>query len=360
MTWSGQTEKPQKCELFDLIVENFPVGLIIIDKNGRILEFNPAAEAITGYKRDEVIGIYCHDVFPGVPCRLKKQKKQRDAKDGKIFLHLEGTITHKNGHEIPVCYIAAPLFKDSDLKGAIAIFRDISNEKKLEQHRRVVISMFAHDLKGPLAVAKGLLMRMRQGKAGPLTSKQIQYLDSIIKEICKVDKYIKTFLDIIRMEAGQITLSKKECNIQRIIQDLVHEISIKAKENCASVKIEIPGQIPDVLADKEQIRRVLYNILDNAIKYSGKGAEIIISCQDIGEFILCCVEDSGPGIKEEDLPYIFDPFYRANYSKGVEGTGIGLAIVKTIIEAHGGKVWVKNKTPPDHGAIFCFTLPKAS
>ncbi|NPA95465.1 MAG: PAS domain S-box protein [Thermodesulfobacteria bacterium] len=360
MTRSEQTEKPQKCELFDLIVENFPVGLIILDRHGKILEFNPAAQAITGYKREEVIGIYCHDVFPGVPCRLKRQKKQKDAGGNKIFVHLEGTITHKNGHEIPVCYTAAPLFKDSELKGAIAIFRDISNEKKLEQHRRVLISMFAHDLKGPLAVAGGLLTRMRQGKAGPLTTKQCQYLDSIINEIAKVDGYIKTFLDIIRMEAGQITLSKKECSLQRIVQDLVHEISIKAKENCTKLKVDIPDDIPGVLADQEQLQRVLYNILDNAIKYSGKGAEVSISCQDIGEFVLCCVEDSGPGISEEDLPYIFDPFYRANYSKGVEGTGIGLAIVKTIIEAHGGKVWVKNKTPPDHGAIFCFTLPKAS
>ncbi len=360
MTLSESNEKLEKDELFDLIVENFPVGLIIVDKNEEILEFNPAAEMITGFRREEVIGKNCHKVLPGVPCYLKDVQQKAVEKKDKIFVHLEGTITHKNGHEIPVRYTAAPLFKDSELKGAIAIFRDVTKEKKLEQHRRVLISMFAHDLKGPLAIAGGLLLRMRQGKAGRLTKKQIQYLDTIINEIGKVDRYIKSFLDIVRMEAGQITLSKELCDMHSLISELLREIHVKARQKEATINMEIPEDLPLVFVDKEQLQRVIYNLLDNAIKYSPKGTKITITCKDIGDSILCTVEDSGPGINEEDLPYIFDPFYRANYSEGVEGTGIGLAIVKTIIEAHGGKVWVKNKKPPEHGAIFSFTIPKAS
>ena len=359
MTSKISQKKLEKEELFDLIVENFPVGLIIVDADEVILEFNPAAERITGFKREEVIGKNYHDVIPGLPCQLKDVQKQIAERKDKIFVHLEGTITHKDGHEIPVRYTAAPLVKGSELKGAIAIFRDVTKEKKLEQHRRVLISMFAHDLKGPLAIAGGLLLRLRQGKAGTLNEKQIQYLDTIIREIGKVDKYIRSFLDIVRMEAGQISLSKELCDMHSLISELLADIDVKARQKNITIKMEIPEDLPLVYVDKEQLQRVFFNLLDNAIKYSPDNSHIVISCKDIGESVLCVVEDSGPGIAEEDLPYIFDPFYRANYSESVEGTGIGLAIVKTIIEAHGGRVWVKNKVPPEHGAIFSFTIPKA-
>jgi len=351
--------KLEKDELFDLIVLNFPVGLIIIDREEVILEFNPAAERITGYKKEEVMGRNCHEVLPGIPCHLKDAQKKLATEKDKIFIHIEGTITHKNGHEIPVRYTAAPLVKDSELKGAIAIFREVTKEKQLEQHRRVLISMFAHDLKGPLAIAGGLLLRLRQGKAGPLTDKQVQYLDTIVKEIGKVDRYIKSFLDIVRMEAGQISLSKELCDMNSLISELLKDVEIKAKQKKMVIRMDIPEDLPLVYVDKDKIQRVIYNLLDNSIKYSPEGSEITITCKDIGDSILCRVEDSGPGIADEDLPYIFDPFYRANYSDSVEGTGIGLAIVKTIIEAHDGKVWVKNKRPPEHGAIFSFTIPKA-
>ncbi len=361
MSPSLRKEKIEKEELFDLIVENFPVGLIIVNHNEEILEFNPAAEKITGFKKEEVLGKNCHQMLPGIPCHLKDVGKRALANnEDKIFVHLEGTITHKNGHEIPVCYTAAPLVKDSQLKGAIAIFREITNEKKLEQHRRVLISMFAHDLKGPLAIAGGLLLRLREGKAGKLNDKQIQYLDTIIKEIKKVDKYIKSFLDIVRMETGQISLSKELCDIHSLISEVLGDIKIRAREKGMTIRMDIPEDLPLVYVDKYQLQRVMFNLLDNAIKYSPPGSEIDISCRDMDDSILCVVEDSGPGIKEEDLPYIFDPFYRANYSEDVEGTGIGLAIVKTIIEAHGGKVWVKNKRPPRHGAVFSFIIPKAN
>ncbi len=359
MTSRISQKRLEKEELFDLIVQNFPVGLIIVDADEVVLEFNPAAERITGFKKGEVIGKNCHEVLPGIPCYLKDIRKRLVEQKDKIFVHLEGTITHKDGHEIPVRYTAAPLVKGPELKGAIAIFRDVSKEKKLEQHRRVLISMFAHDLKGPLAIAGGLLLRLRQGKAGSLNEKQIQYLDTIIREIGKVDKYIRTFLDIVRMEAGQISLSKELCDMHSLISELLTDMELRAKQKHIAIHMDIPEDLPLVYIDKEQIQRVFFNLLDNAIKYSPDNSSIVISCRDIGESILCVVEDSGPGIAEDDLPYIFDPFYRANYSESVEGTGIGLAIVKTIIEAHGGRVWVKNKLPPEHGAVFSFTIPKA-
>ncbi len=349
----------EKEELFDLIVQNFPVGMIIVNRDEVVLEFNPAAEKMTGFKREDVVGRNCREVLPGVPCKLKDLDKKALVKKDEIFVYIEGTIPHKNGHEIPVRYTAAPLVKGYEPKGAIVTFRDVSKEKQLEQHRRVLISMFAHDLKGPLAIAGGLLIRLREGKAGSLTEKQVEYLDTIIKEIKKVDTYIRSFLDIVRMEAGQIRLSMELCDIRGLVSELLSDLEVRANQKKMTIQMDIPEDLPLVYVDKCQLHRVIFNLLDNAIKYSPPESKIIIACRDVGEAILCTVEDSGTGINEEDLPYIFDPFYRANYSQGVEGTGIGLAVVKTIIEAHGGRVWVRNKKPPEHGAIFSFTIPKA-
>lgn len=346
-----------KDELFDLIVNNFPIGLVILDEDERILEFNPTAEQITGFTREEIQGQKCHEVLVGIPCRLS-EFKDLPPKD-RVLIHSEGTIHHKDGHEIPVRYTAAPLITCNKIKGAIAVFRDVSKEKQLEQHRRVLISMFAHDLKGPLAVAGGLLNRLKSEKAGPLNDKQRSYLDAVLKEVGRVDKYIRSFLDIVRMEAGQITLSKEPCDLKTLIHDILSSVQIKASQKDIRIRLEVSSKhIPLVELDKTQFQRVILNLLDNAIKYSPESSTININIKETGHNVVLTIEDSGPGIMEEDLPYIFDPFYRANYSGDVEGCGIGLAVVKTIVEAHGGKVWVQNKKPPEHGAVFSISIPK--
>ncbi len=351
-----ELDSVRKDELFDLIVKNFPVGLIVLDSQENILEFNPAAEDITGFRKEDIRGRKCHEVLLGIPCYLSDLKES--ASEGTVLVHAEGSIRHKDGHEIPVRYTAAPLIKNNKLKGAIAVFRDVTKEKQLEQHRRVLISMFAHDLKGPLSVAGGLLLRLKQEKAGPLNEKQHQYIDAVLKEVNRVEKYIKSFLDIVRMEAGQINLARELCDLTRLFADVIDSAMIKASQKGIKIDLDIPEDMPLIFVDKTQFQRVILNLLDNAIKYSPRDSVVRIRCRDTEKNIMITVEDNGPGIQEEDLPYIFDPFYRANYSGNVEGCGIGLAIVKTIVEAHGGKVWVKNKKPPAHGAIFCLSIPK--
>ncbi len=346
----------KKDELFDLIVKNFPVGLLILDKDGKILEFNPAAEKITGFKKKEIYGKRCHQVLSGIPCHIPELKETISAE--KILVHSEGKLRHRDGHEIPVTYTAAPLIKENHLKGAMAVFRDITKEKQLEQHRRVLISMFAHDLKGPLSCVGGLLLRLKKEKAGPLNQNQRQYVDAVLKEVGRIDKFIRSFLDIVRMEAGEITLSKELCDLNRLFEDILDSLKIEANQNGIKIDLKISEDVPLIFVDRTQFQRVLLNLLDNAIKYSPANSIVKIRCTETEKNVMISIEDSGPGIQEEDLPFIFDPFYRAKYSLNVEGSGIGLAIVKTIVEAHGGKVWVRNKKPPEHGAVFSFSIPK--
>lgn len=345
-----------KDELFDLIVKNFPIGLLIVDRYEKIREFNPAAENITGFKKKEIYGKKCQQALSGTPHCISELKDKISA--GNVLVDKEGVIRHKNGHDIPVIYTAAPLTKKNYLKGAVIAFRDATKEKQLEQHRRVLISMFAHDLKGPLSCAEGLLLRLKKEKVGPLNQNQHQYVDAVLKETGRLDKFIRSFLDILRMEAGKITLSRKLCDINRLFADILNSLKIEASQKGVKIDLKIPEGVPLIYVDGTQFQRVLLNLLDNAIKYSPKNSVIRIRVTETEKNVTIIVEDSGPGIQKEDLPFIFDPFYRAKYSGNVEGSGIGLATVKTIVEAHGGKVWVRNKKSPAHGAIFSFSIPK--
>jgi two-component system phosphate regulon sensor histidine kinase PhoR len=346
--------------LFDLVVSSLPVGLIALDRDRRIVEFNPAAEKITGYSRAEVEGKLCWDVLTSNMCKTVCLLR-KDTGRGAQVLEERSTIITKDQREIPVLYTSALLKDDHDeFRGEIIIFRDISESEQLEKHRKVLISMFAHDLKAPVAIAGGFLMRLLEGKGGgEITAKQRTYLEAVDNEIKRLDAHIHSFLNILRMEAGQIALSLEPCSVDSVLHDLLEGFKMEAAQRRIMLRIELPDSLALVLADKGQLQRVTSNLIDNAIKYSPEDSEVVVRVYETSNHVACQIKDSGPGISSNDLPHIFDPFFRGGRAKarGKEpGSGLGLAIVRSIVEAHGGKVWVKSEV--EKGSIFTFTIPK--
>ena len=350
-------------ELFELINENLPVGFFVVDADGIILEFNRAAEEITGITRERAKGKHCHEVLQSNLCDTSycplKLKKPGEAEP---LVGQKAVIRREDGSTIPILYTSTPLKdKKGEIKGGIELFRDISEREQLERHRNILISMFAHDLKAPLAIAGGFLTRLLQGKAGPLNEKQQTYLDAIFKEIKKLEGYIHTILDILRLEAGKVPLSLEPCSIDKALGEMIAGFEVKAGEKDVSIRTEVPEQMAIINADKGQLQRAVGNLIDNAIKFSPKGGEVIIKVRETDDSILCEVRDSGRGIRKEDIPHVFDPFFRGTQESGsiekkIGGSGLGLAIVKSVIEAHGGNVWVESE--PGEGAVFRFTIPK--
>ncbi len=360
---SFSKEMLNKAELFDLMVTNLPLGLLAVNEDGIIIEFNPAAEKITGYSKSEVVGKKCLEIFKGALCHECCPLKGGKPNSKSSTLQQEAVLIHKDGHKVPIILTAALLKDDNGrTRGGLEMFSDITEHKKMEKHQRVLISMFAHDLKAPIAVAGAFLVRLLKGKAGPLNEKQKEYLGAIDKEIKRLDGYIRSFLDILRMEAGQIPLSLESCSIDKTIYEIAELFKFQAAKKHIKIEIDIPENLPLLMADKDQLQRVMTNLIDNALKYSPKNSTVTIKVTETDESIVCQVKDSGPGIRPEDLPFIFDPFYRGHGKSGEEsqkpGSGIGLAVVKSIVEAHGGKVWVESK--PGEGASFFFSIPKRS
>jgi PAS domain S-box-containing protein len=231
---------------------------------------------------------------------------------------------------------------------------DITRFKELERERENLLSMFAHDMKNAVITSQGFLSRLLLGKAGPLAKKQQDYLEIIRDELKRLSQFISDFLEFARLEAKAYKPLFAPCDMQAEIRKSVEAVTLEAKKKRITLSVDLPGtMLPMISADAAKISRVLRNLLDNAIKYSDEGGAITIKLADRDNEMLVSFVDAGIGIPEDQMPYIFDAFFRV--SRDSKSSGLGLAIAKTIIDGHQGRIWAENVSPK--GSVFNFTLP---
>jgi signal transduction histidine kinase len=232
---------------------------------------------------------------------------------------------------------------------------DITRFKELERERENLLSMFAHDMKNAVITSQGFLSRLISGKAGPLAKKQQDYSEIIRDELERLSQFISDFLEFARLEAKAYKPILAPCDMQAEIRKSVEAVTLEAQKKRITLSVDLQeNMILMIRADAAKISRVLRNLLDNAIKYSDEGGAITVKLADRGNEMLVSFEDTGMGIPEDQMPYIFDAFFRV--SRDSRSSGLGLAIAKTIIEGHGGRIWAENVSPK--GSVFSFTLPK--
>lgn len=346
----------EKQRIYDVVIQNLPAGFSVVDKDGIIMDFNSAAEAITGYRRDEVIGKQHVDILHGAldrdACPLFRHALLRQER----VIAVETSIKRKNSEQINLSVTAFPLFDEKGgLAGAVEIFRDITEIKRLERERKNILSMFAHDMKNPITTSGGFLSRMLSGTAGALTAKQQGYLETVRDELYKVSDLLADFLEFSRIEAKAYTPVPRSFDIEKDLRRNIETAKIEGGKKGITVLFEAAGGIsPSILADPSMIDRVIANLLDNAIAYTDAGGSISVTLSESEGSIVVSIADTGRGIPEDKLPYIFDAFYRI--SRDTKGSGLGLFIVKTIIEAHGGRIGVEST--PGKGSTFSFKLPR--
>jgi two-component system, OmpR family, phosphate regulon sensor histidine kinase PhoR len=343
-------------QIYSIIINNIPVGFSMVDKNGIIVDFNHMAEKITGYSRKEVMGKshleILHDTSDRNVCPLFKHTLLQCEET----VAAEATIKRKDGSPVLLSVTTAPLFDSKGvLTGGIELFRDITEVKHLERERKNILSMFAHDMKSPVTVAGGYLSRLLMGKAGPITEKQQGYLAIMQDALNGLSDLITDFLEFSRFEAKEYKPVPSPFNIETGIYKNIEAARVEADTKNITILFEVPENMLQIItADAAMINRVLRNIIGNAIKYTDPGGTVTIKLSDHDDAVLVQIIDTGVGIPENHLPYIFDAFYRV--SRDSKGSGLGLAISKTIIEAHGGRLWAESS--PGKGSIFSFTLPK--
>ena len=226
---------------------------------------------------------------------------------------------------------------------------------KVEEERKNILSMLAHDMKNPALVAKGFSTRLLRGKAGSLTEHQGEYVRLINHELSRLERLILDFLDMSRFESNKFKLSSVPFDILLTIKTHIEAVRVEADNKNIHIFLDFPEQsVLQINADEVQIDRVIRNLMENAIKYSGAGGTVTVKLTVQNKYVLVQVKDAGVGISEEHIQHVFKPFYRITNDHS--GTGLGLPIVKSIVKAHGGKIWVESG--PGKGSKFSFTLPR--
>lgn len=343
-------------DMFEDIVETVREPLIVLDSDLRVLSANRSFYNSFRVTPGETIGNPIYDLgnrqwdIPALRTLLEDILPKNNKFDDYEVEHTFSNI----GHKTMLLNARRIIHKEKGSQMILLAIEDITKFRKLERERKNILSMFAHDMKNPAVTSEGFLSRLILGKAGALTAEQQNYLEIIHSELNKLSELISAFLQFSRFEAIEYKPVRSPFNLEEEIRKNIEAEKVEAEKKRIIIGLEHPETATTIVnADTAMVNRVIRNLLVNALKYTNPGGAVTITISDQGPEILVSVNDTGIGIPEDRLPYIFDAFYRAGDSKG---SGLGLCIAKGIIEGHGGRIWAESI--PTHGSTFCFTLPK--
>jgi signal transduction histidine kinase len=271
-------------------------------------------------------------------------------------LYVEGDLKRPSGEYIPVGVTYAPLISgDGKLINIIASIRDISHFREAEEIKSVFVSVVSHELKTPVALIKGYVGTLRRDDTDWDSGVVQDSLEVIEDEADRLAELIENLLDASRLQAGGFSLNLAEVKIDEMADQMAERFLTQTDKH--KILVQFPDGFPTIVGDENRLEQVFYNLLSNAVKYSPEGGEILISGQVRSEQIIICIQDQGTGISQEDVPHIFDRFYRAiEAAKQTQGAGLGLYLSRAIIEAHNGRIWVEPRQ--EIGTRICFSLDR--
>jgi signal transduction histidine kinase len=235
-----------------------------------------------------------------------------------------------------------------------------ANEKlrELDRLKSSFVSMVSHELRTPMTSIKGYVDNLLDGVAGPLNEKPAYYLKRVKHNVERLTRMINDLLDLSRIEAGGVRLQLAAVSIPELLSDIVESFQSIARERGVTVRERHEDSLPQVQGDRDKLHQILNNLIQNAVKFTAKGGQILVEARATDEVVEVCVSDTGCGIAPHELDRVFDRFYRGETVPMEErGAGLGLAITKNLVELHGGQIWVDSS--PGEGSRFYFTLPIA-
>ncbi|MGB2814264.1 MAG: HAMP domain-containing sensor histidine kinase, partial [Dehalococcoidales bacterium] len=239
--------------------------------------------------------------------------------------------------------------------------QEVTKLEEGRQHLLRFLAIASHDLKAPLSAVQSYIQLMLGGFSGELTDKQRQMLDRSSIRIIEQLELISDLLDISRIEGGQIVQEMEEVSLSQVAKDSVENVRALAADKNIKLSTKMPASLPKLEASGVRLKQAITNLLVNAIKFTPEDGDVRLRITEQKGDICTEVMDTGTGISAEDMPRIFDDFYRGS-DREKAGTGLGLSIVRRVVEAHGGKIWAESPNPEDkkgRGSKFTLTLPKS-
>jgi PAS domain S-box-containing protein len=345
----------------DTVVSALPEALAVYDVTGEIVRMNAAAQQLLGYTP----AVY------NLPIAERLRRLRVERPDGSSpsldqipsIRALRGESVYgdllklwtADAREVWVLWSAAPV-RDTTGKqlGAVIVLNDVTHLRDSVRRQADLMRAIAHDLRNPVAVILGhaqvlLSLLDRAGEAGPAR----RSAEAILRTARHVNVMVQELVDSVRIESGQLRLDLRAIDLREFVPDIVaHLPEVGWSER---VRVVYPDGVPPVRADPDRLERILTNLLTNACKYSPGGSKVTVALAHRDGEVVVSVADQGYGIPRHELPRVFDRFFRSSLTSDLyEGLGLGLYIVKGLVEAHGGQVWVEST--PGRGSTFSFTL----
>jgi two-component system sensor histidine kinase VicK len=347
------------------IVDSSEEPILSQDLDGTITSWNKAAERVYGYTAEETIDQQFDMLFPGqnkdeASRLIDKIKASKKVADHKTY------IRHKSGISVPVSLTLSPVHDDTGkLIGASCIVRDITRQREQEQNIELemaakdeFISLVSHQLRTPATAAKQFMGILLEGHTGPISEEQRRFLQQAYDSTERQLVFIEELLKVAKADAGKMTLHKVTFNLTELIRSILLELDNKFSSRKQSVIFRSNPEEVKILADKNNLRMVLENIIENAGKYSPTGKTISVTVSQDAKMTTITVKDKGVGISEKDIPKIFDKFSRVDspLSDKVGGSGLGLYWAHKIVKMHGGNIAVASVLKK--GTTFTVQLPR--
>ncbi|EZP75988.1 PAS/PAC sensor signal transduction histidine kinase [Parageobacillus genomosp. 1] len=339
----------QEKEQLASILSSMADGVITFNRDGEILITNPPAERFLQAWYFEQ-GNDSETIAP-LPPQVKELfvRVVREEKEQSIELTLQGRTW---------VILMTPLYSKTTVRGAVAVLRDMTEERRLDKLRKDFIANVSHELRTPIAMLQGYSEAIIDDIAATDEEKK-EMAKVIYDESLRMGRLVNDLLDLARMEAGHITLNYETVQLAPYIGRIIRKFQGLAKEKQIDLSAEFKNEDIKITIDPDRIEQVLTNLIDNAIRHTNQNGMVKIIVERSGDGVMIHVQDSGSGIPEEDLPFVFERFYKADKARtrGRSGTGLGLAIAKNIVEAHKGMITVHSKL--HEGTTFTFYLPNA-
>jgi two-component system phosphate regulon sensor histidine kinase PhoR len=339
---------------FEAILKSMADGVIAVNQNGEVLFINPVVEEIFGTggesaKGKNVLGVLRH--------YDAERFVQRVLKTGEpATLEIKAIGPQEKVFRLH----ATPLQSaQTGRGGAVILLRDITERKKLEEMRTEFVANVSHELRTPLTSLQGYLETLLGGAIDePETARR--FLEIMSKETERLTRLVDDLLHLSKIEGRRIAHRWQPVRLAECIDRVLAMFRPQARAKNITLNGEVQPDLPYVQGDPDMLTQVLINLVDNAVKYTPAGGKVTVAAQTQGENVRVAVADTGPGIPPESLPRIFERFYRVDKARSRElgGIGVGLAIVKHIVNAHGGKTFVESTV--GKGSTFSFVLPAAA
>lgn len=368
----------------EIILKAIDDGMVLIDGRGVIRHFNEAAGEIIGWKPEDALGLDWKSVFRFVDAKGQNITDteipfNRVTATGQTFRDNSTNIVTKTNNQIAVSFSVSPLFDNTkEVKGLVGIFRDITVEKQQENQRAEFISTASHEMRTPVAAIEGYLSLALNDKVATIDNRARDYLEKAHSSTQHLGQLFQDLLTSAKAEDGRLTNHPKVVEMGAFVEQLASDLKFAAeKKNLFSEFVFGNSEIRDTslnktvegnkvlkplyyaIADPDRMREVITNLFDNACKYTDQG-KVTLGLTGNNDVVQVYIRDTGAGIPPEDIPHLFQKFYRVDNSatRTIGGTGLGLFICRKIVELYKGKIWVESEL--GKGSTFYINLPRLS